>query len=877
MTKIRRNKFNLLMLLIVLLALFGSFFYNNPLQTDKSYEKIPKSSGYWIMNPIYIEDSMGMGSQYTWDEAVLEPWCSGNGSALNPYTIENVTIDAGGAESAIYVENSNGKFFTIRNCTLMYTGTNLMGNAGVKLDNTSNGTIEENIFLHNIKFGVYLIDSNYNVIRNNYMYNTSHGAIRLDTSSYNNVTNNEIEEGGGSLFSSGIYISTSSHFNQILFNNVSNVRDGIEIFSGCHNNTISNSYITSIQYDGIIVNSGANNNTFTENIIDNTDDGITVQGNGNMIYSNYMSNNVQNGNDDGQFNSWDNGTIGNYWDDYLGDDLNDDGIGDDAYDVPGAAGSKDYFPIWDDGPEPIYIDGDATGVGAHNWTWAENQPWCTGSGILTSPYVIEGISRDGKGNGFCISVQNSQVYFEVRDCYFYNAGFTWPDTAILLNNVGNATIIGNDLRDSNFVGIRMDNCDYNLIIGNNASFTDLGLIMTNSEFNYVLDNYVYDAIENAFNIDDSSHNNTVSGNTAINNQLGISVFNGGHNNTVVGNTLINNAWAGIGLIGNADGNYVYNNEISDNNIGLSIPISDSQFNTIYNNTFTLNDLHAEDASLKNKWNLGTLGNYWDNYTGSDLDDDGIGDTPHVVSGAAGSIDYFPIWDDGDDTNPTISINSPSGGTLFGNDAPTYNLNIFDLNLNMSWYTLNSTATRYFFTPANGVNVIAIDETAWDTFTSGQILMSFYVNDSAGNPASVSNLIMKDAILPAITVNSPLGGSTFGSDAPIFNLTIFDINLFEAEYSISPSLISESFSPINGINIVPIDENSWDALAEGTYTFTFSVSDTVGNIRTIQVIITKELPSPEPEPAIPFGNYYLIFLGIGIFTILIIFIKRIKYT
>ena len=875
MTKTRKSIIILLVLLIVQLTSISSLLSSNFFQRDANDISVPKSSGSWIMGPIYIEDLLGMGSQYTWDEAVLEPWCSGSGTLLEPYILENITIDAGGNQSAITIENSNGKYFTIRNCTLLHAGTNLMGNAGVKLDNTSNGTIEENIFLHNIKFGVYLIDSNYNVIRNNYMYNTSHGAIRLDNSNYNNLTNNEIEEGGGSLFSCGFYISSSSHFNQISFNNVSNVRNGIQIFSGCHNNTISNSYITSIQFDGITVNSGANNNTFTENTIDNTDDGIIVQGDGNMIYGNYLSNNVQNGNDDGQFNSWDNETLGNYWDDYGGDDLDDDGIGDDAYDVPGAAGSKDYFPIWDDGPEPIYIDGEAIGVGAHNWTWAENQPWCTGLGTLTSPYVIEGISRDGKGNGFCISVQNSHVYFEVRNCNFYNAGFTWPDTAILLNNVGNATIIGNDLRDTNFVGIRMDNCDYNSIIGNNASFTDLGLVMTNSEFNNVINNYVYDAVENAFNIDDSSHNNTVSGNTAINNQLGISVFNGSHNNTVVGNTLINNAWAGIGLIGNADGNYVYGNEISDNNIGLTIPISDSQFNTIYNNTFTLNDLHAEDASLKNKWNLGTLGNYWDNYTGNDLNDDGIGDIPYNVSGAAGSKDYYPIWEDGDDINPTISINSPSGASLFGTDAPTYNLNIFDLNLNMSWYTLNNTAIRYFFVPTNGVNVVAIDETAWDTFASGQILMSFYVNDSGGNPASVSNLITKDAILPTVTVNSPLGGSTFGSDAPIFNLTIYDLNLFEAHYVINPSLSGDSFSPVNGENIVLIDDSIWDALAEGSYTFTFSVSDSAGNTRVIQVIITKDLPSNEPEPAVPFGNYYLIFIGIGIVSGLLLDNKKRK--
>lgn len=779
MTKTRKFIIILLVLLMVQLTSILSLLNSNSFRRDANDISLPKSSSFWVMGPIHIEDLDGIGPQYTWAEAVVEPWCSGNGSALNPYTIENVTINAGGAESAIYVENSNGKYFTIRNCTLLYAGTNLQGNAGVKLENTSNGTIEENIFLHNIKFGVYLFDSNYNVVRNNYMYNTSHGAIRLDNSSHNNLTNNEIEEGGDSLFSCGFYISSSSRFNQISFNNVSNVRNGIEIFSGCYNNTISNSYITSIQFDGIIVNSGANNNTFTENTIENTDDGIIVQGDGNMIYSNYMSNNVQNGRDDGQYNSWDNGALGNYWDDYLGEDLDDNGIGDDAYDVPGTAGSKDYFPIWDDGPEPIYIDGEATGVGAHNWTWAENQPWCTGFGTLISPYTIEGISRDGKGNGFCISVQNSHVYFEVRDCNFYNAGFTWPDTAILLNNVGNATIIGNDLRDTNFVGIRMDNCENNYIIGNNASFADLGIVMTNSEFNYVISNTINDNLENAINIDDYSNNNTISRNTVITaNSYGISIFGDSDSNIVSGNYVEGNN-VGISMLDHCDFNRIYENELVDNNIGVSIYNFNSTNNVIYNNTFVLNNKNGQDDSFNiNYWSYSMLGNYWDDYGGDDANDDGIGDTPYVVSGIRGRLDNYPIWDDGDDIFPTIVRNSPSPPFQFGATAPTFNLTIYDANLHMAWYKLNDTYTHFF-------------------------------------------------------------------------------------------------TPVNGINIIQIDQDSWVSLAEGSFSIGFFVNDTSGNLLTIGLSASKELLPEQPTQDIPFGHYYLIYLGIGILSLIVIQIRRRK--
>jgi len=45
---------------------------------------------------------------------------------------------------------------------------------------------------------------------------------------------------------------------------------------------------------------------------------------------------------------WDNGSIGNYWDDYQGVDANHDGIGDTPYLISGSPGSQDNFPIWTD-------------------------------------------------------------------------------------------------------------------------------------------------------------------------------------------------------------------------------------------------------------------------------------------------------------------------------------------------------------------------------------------------------------------------------------------------------------------------------------------------------------------------------------------------
>ncbi len=775
--------FALIFLIILVSSVSHSFYTQFRLNREPlfAYEKVntPKISGSWALAPLHIDDAGG--GDYTWAEAAAQAWCSGNGSLINPYRLENITIDAGWSATGILIENSNNKFFIIRNCTVTNSGGTIDNNAGIKLLSTSNGTVENNKCLNNIKTGIYVqSNSNYNTIQNNYVTNSSLVGIRIYQSTHNKIMHNTITE-GSPIFSEGILIDSSSSLNVVFNNTITTQVYGIEVIYSAHNNTIVNNDINNIVWDGISVRVDSNNNTIKMNKINGTFVGILLEGNvnGSMVYGNILTNNGENGEDGGKYNRWDNGTLGNFWDDYGGSDLTDDGIGDTPYNVPGSTGSQDNYPLWDDGLEPIYIDGAATGVGAHNWTWAENQPWCTGLGTLISPYVIKEISRDGRGNGFCISVQNSDVYFEIRNCSLYNAGFIDPDSGIILNNVGNATIIGNDLFDMNFIGISMDNSDNNNIIGNNASFADLGILMVDSKYNHIIGNTISDTVENAINIETSSHNNTISGNTANRNQLGISIFDNSDNNTVIGNTVMNNAWAGILLMSQSDSNIVLNNEISDNNIGVTIPTSDCHLNTIYNNTFTLNTLNAEDDSINNTWNYGIFGNYWDNYTGFDLDDDGIGDKPYNVSGLAGSKDYYPIWDDGDDIYPTITLNSPLGGTTFGTDAPEFNLTIYDLNLHESWYTIASSVTPH------------------------------------------------------------------------------------------------SFTPTNGINLIPIDDISWDALPEGSVTINFFVNDTVGNVRTIQVIVNKELPSSGPGQAIPYGNYYIIFLGIGIISLLLVEYKKMK--
>jgi len=125
---------------------------------------------------------------------------------------------------------------------------------------------------------------------------------------------------------------------QIILNNCSNNYSGIYLDGGCFNNTLISNYIDSNSQYGIILN-------------------VTT---GNFVFNNSFISNFINGYDNGVGNFWNNGSLGNYWDDYTGIDENDDGIGDSPYNVLGIAGSQDYNPIWFDGFEAnllIFLNG----------------------------------------------------------------------------------------------------------------------------------------------------------------------------------------------------------------------------------------------------------------------------------------------------------------------------------------------------------------------------------------------------------------------------------------------------------------------------------------------------------------------------------------
>jgi parallel beta-helix repeat protein len=125
------------------------------------------------------------------------------------------------------------------------------------------------------------------------------------------------------------------------------------------------------------------------------------------------------------------------------------------------------------------------------------------------------------------------------------------------------------------------------------------------------------------------------------------------NNITIENLDLSNTDVGI-VLGKTENSIIANNTVN-NNYPEGIYFSGSD-NLIYLNNFINNTDNVHSSTYyesTNIWNsteeityyngkyTNYLGNYWDDYTRSDKNNDGIGDTPYNING---DKDYYPLME-----------------------------------------------------------------------------------------------------------------------------------------------------------------------------------------------------------------------------------------
>jgi len=245
-----------------------------------------KRSGYWTTTFIHIDGNWSA-------TASAYDWCSGDGSWGNPYTIENVTIDASGSPtgSGILISNSKNDYFIINNCTI-YNGV-----SGIMLENTDRGTLSNNNCSNN-SYGLWLYNGcNNNTISGNTANEDTQCGIYLDSYCDNNsVSENTAND---NVNYHGILLWWYCDDNTISNNTANdNTGHGIHLREYCDNNTISGNIADGNNWNGIYFYSDCNDNTISGNTANNnTQYGIYLwlYCDNNTISGNTANNNTQNG------------------------------------------------------------------------------------------------------------------------------------------------------------------------------------------------------------------------------------------------------------------------------------------------------------------------------------------------------------------------------------------------------------------------------------------------------------------------------------------------------------------------------------------------------------------------------------------------------
>ncbi|MDJ0763518.1 MAG: NosD domain-containing protein [Myxococcota bacterium] len=361
--------------------------------------------------------------------------------------------------------------------------------------------------------------------------------------------------------------------------------------SGVHRSTIRDNIFSG---NGTGLSISGSENVVVDNTFETNQHGIQVAATYDHIYhNNFIDNTVQAGGPIPDWSTWDNGEgEGNFWSDYRGSDINGDGIGD--TDLPHLG--LDSFPF-------MARDGWAGGELDSDW-----------DGVVDSldncPSKANPNQFDSNEDGFGDACAPDAVFC---DLVVGSTGVSHVATlgeTVALTGVGQTICIRAGTYTESSVRFEIDNLT---IIGEDKDSTVLqagggGWLLYIGGVSTTVAGFTFQGATAAIS---GVHLSTVRDNIFSTNSVGLSIS--GSDNVVNGNTFVSNQ---LGVEVAATNDHIFHNNFIDNIVqaGGAIP----------------------DWST---WDNGAgEGNYWSDYTGLDLDGDGIGDTnlPHL------GLDSYPL-------------------------------------------------------------------------------------------------------------------------------------------------------------------------------------------------------------------------------------------
>lgn len=228
---------------------------------------------------------------------------TGDGTAVNPFVIENLNITTTG-EKGIYIHNTT-KYFRIQNCfvnasiagividtvkkgTTVITDNICVGNIlrGIQIYHSPNSQIINNTCKFNIYFGIYVRNSSRSQVNNNICSNNGEVGIYVRFSDSSTINNNTCD-----LNSIGGICVQDSPLSYVADNRCKNNNHsgGISIYQSNRTVVVNNLCVDNVQYN---INIHESNNSFVlNNHCSGRGTGIVVSDGGNVTIDNNLCSN----------------------------------------------------------------------------------------------------------------------------------------------------------------------------------------------------------------------------------------------------------------------------------------------------------------------------------------------------------------------------------------------------------------------------------------------------------------------------------------------------------------------------------------------------------------------------------------------------------
>jgi nitrous oxidase accessory protein len=276
--------------------------------------------------------------------------------------------------------------------------------------------------------------------------------------------------------------------------------------------------------------------------------------------------------------------------------------------------------------------------------------------------------------------------FTIRNCQ--------DDPGIRVENSSHCVIKGNAFIDIPLYAIYTVNADYSLIEANNFSSSSgnwgRGIQLRYSDNSTVIDNQIMPHNDQYCIWLHNSSNCHIYGNWLIDAIDGLMIEQS--NGCSIKKNVIENCERGIDIGWLVGADFV-ENLMQSNYYGVEGESSSQQGPQypkliFYHNNFINNTHQAYISPGEASWNNTIEGNYWDDYSGADLNCDGIGDNWYEING--NNIDYYPLMGmfNSFNTSQGYSVDVISNSTI--ND-----FEYSESNSTIRMYVSNMTANQTF--------------------------------------------------------------------------------------------------------------------------------------------------------------------------------------